>query len=98
MIWKETNSKAERRAQIKSYVIERFKKIYPFISENDTVLFRLNDEEIMKVVSLGGTHFDDLVMNYKSPNDSDDGDLYTIDDFDTPEKLFEAMLEETKRT
>lgn len=97
MIWKETSSKAERRAQIKSYIIEQFKKIYPFTFENDIVMFRINDEEVMKVISLGGTHFDDLVMDYTSLNDSDDGDLYTIDDYDTPEKLFEAMLAETKR-
>ena len=97
MIWKETSSKAERRAQIKSYIIEQFKKVYPFTSENDTVLFRINDEEVMKVVSLGGTHFDALVMDYTSPYDSDDGDLYHIDDYETPEEMFKAMLEETKQ-
>lgn len=98
MIWQETSSKAERRLQIKSYIIEQFKNVYPFTSENNTVLFHINDEEVMKIVSLGGTHFDALVMDYTSPYDSDDGDLYHIDDYDTPEEMFNAMLEETKRT
>ena len=53
----------------------------------------------MSVISLGGTHFDDIVMNYKSPDgwDNDDGDLYHIDDYTTIEELFSAMLSETYR-
>lgn len=95
MTWTETLSKTERRAQIKEYIINRFKEIYSY-SENP-LEFTISDGSKMKVVSLGGTHFDSLVMSYKSDYDDDDGDVYHIDDYDSPESLFTAMLEETQR-
>lgn len=99
MIWKGTKSKTERRNEIKADLVNRFKAVFPFTVNNNTVLFTLPDGMIMSVVSLGGTHFDDIVMNYKSPDgwDNDDGDLYHIDDYTTIEELFSAMLSETYR-
>jgi hypothetical protein len=97
MIWKETGSKTERRLQIKEDIIERFKSVYPNITRENKIVFILPDKTEMKVISLGGTHFDHLVMNYKSDNVDDDGDLYSIDDYETVEELFSEMLEETKR-
>ena len=44
-----------------------------------------------------GNNFNCLVMNYKSSDDDDDGDLFNPDDYSDPEEMFKYMLEETKR-
>ena len=47
-----------------------------------------------------GKGFNCLGMEYGETSEvfPDDGDLYHIDDYDTPDEMFNAMLEETKRT
>lgn len=77
--------------EIKQFVENEFKKIYPYDEKDGIVLFSLPDGSAMKVVLLGGD-FNALVLDYIS----EDGDLYYFDDYDTPEKIFRAMLEETK--
>lgn len=100
MIWKETKNKSQRCDELRQYIEDRFKKVYPFsVTEKGSSVFSLPDGLKMSVFSMSGTHFDSLGMNYKNSPEfgDDDGDLYYIDDFDTPEDLFSAMLEETKR-
>ena len=100
MIWKETKNKKQRRNELRKYIEDCFKKVYPFsITENGLPVFSLPDGLKMNVFSMGGTHFDSLGMSYKNSPEfgDDDGDLYDIDSFNTPEELFKAMLEETKR-
>lgn len=88
-----------RRSELREYVENRFKSIYPFkIAENGFAIFDLPDGLKMSVFSIGGKHFDSLGINYTNSPEfgDDDGDLYHIDDFETPEDLFNAMLNETK--
>lgn len=95
MTWTASTSRKMSIDEARSFVEEQFKKIYPFEIKNEKVLFTLPDGSIMKVVSLG-TKFNALVMDYTSSTDSDDGDMYYLDDYTSPEEMFIAMLEETK--
>lgn len=95
MTWTASSFRKMSINEARSFVEEEFKKIYPFETKNETVLFTLPDGSIMKVVSLG-TKFNALVMDYTSSTDSDDGDMYYLGDYTSPEEMFAAMLEETK--
>ena len=87
MIWSERQSLTET----KQFVENKFKEVYPYTERNGDVFFSLPDGCTMKVVLLGGD-FHALVLDYTV----DDGDLYFIEDYKTPDELFKAMLEETK--
>ena len=95
MTWTENSSRQMNINDARVFIEERFKGVYPFEEKNGTVLFTLPDGFIMKVVSLG-SKFNALVMDYTSSFDSDDGDTYRLEDFETPDAMFEAMLEETR--
>ena len=95
MTWTENSSRQMNINDARAFIEERFKGVYPFEEKNETVLFTLPDGFIMKVVSLG-SKFNALVMDYTSSFDSDDGDTYRLEDFETPDAMFEAMLEETR--
>ena len=95
MAWTESLSSQMSINDARLFVEKEFKKIYPFEEKNGITLFTLPDGCVMKVVSLG-SKFNALVMDYTSSDDSDDGDMYQLEDFDTLDALFMSMLEETK--
>lgn len=97
MIWTETKSLDERRTEIRKYIENRFKEIYPFREIKNKVVFLLPDGFEMSLFSMGGLKFDCLGMNYTNSQEDDDGDLYSIDDYETANELFNDMLEETRR-
>lgn len=96
MTWKETpNNKS-----LQEYIEERLKKIYPYEidKEDNRIYFSLPDESVVRVDNFKKNEV--LVMSYWSDIDEDmrgDGDLYYLEDYDTLDEMFEAMLEETRR-
>lgn len=99
MIWKEIRKTDDLVNDAKSFIIAQMKKQYKYITSESEPIFILNDKVFMRVFTMHGENFNCLGMEYGENPDvlSDDGDLYYIDDFGTPEDLFNAMLEETKR-
>ena len=81
----------------KEYIIERMKSIYEFNIVDNIVFFYLDQDTVMHIVTLHWKDEDSLVMDYHSPDDDDDGDQYFISDYETPDEMFQAMLEETRR-
>lgn len=90
-------SKHEAYLKMKSYVETRFPEIYPFQIENGQTFFSLPDGSGMKIVLLNWQNENySLVMDYSSADECDDGDQYCIEEYDSPEALFEVMLAETE--
>jgi hypothetical protein len=73
------------------------KNVYLFSEEESSVIFEVDNDTKMKIVELTGKDENSFVMNYYSSDDEDDGDQYYISEYDTPDELFNAMLEETQR-
>ena len=98
MIWKE--SPKPKNKSLREYIEEKFQKIYPYEidKEDNRVYFDLPDGSTVRV-----DNFDknvSLVLSYWSDIDEDmrgDGDRYYLEDYDTLDDMFEAMLEETRR-
>lgn len=82
---------------VKDYLITRMKNVYLFSEEESSVIFEVDNDTKMKIVELTGKDENSFVMNYYSSDDEDDGDQYYISEYDTPDELFNAMLEETQR-
>ena len=82
---------------VKDYLITRMKNVYLFSEEESSVIFEVDNDTKMKIVELTGKDENSFVMNYYSSDDEDDGDQYYISEYDTPDELFYAMLEETQR-
>lgn len=97
MTWTEIQSSNDMLSDIKSFLVREFSKIYSFSRINDDTVFSLPDGLSMSIFTMHGKGFGCLGMNYKAVNSNDDGDLYYPDDYDTPNELFLAMLEETRR-
>ena len=97
MTWAEILSSSDKLSDTKSFLIKEFSKIYSFSSINDDTVFSLPDGLSMRIFTMHGKGFGCLGMNYKSDDSNDDGDLYYPDEYDTPNELFLAMLEETRR-
>lgn len=85
--------------KLNKFVTEKMKSEYPYQEKDGDVIFSLPDGLFMRIFSMSGEHFNCLGMEYGETPDllPDDGDLYYVGDYSTPEKLFDAMLEETKR-
>ncbi len=100
MTWRGIKKTNDSVLELKAYVIGEFEKIYQFDLVNDNIVFALSDNLFMSIDTI---QWDEnlfcLVMSYGESPDlrPDDGDTYYIDDYDTPEELFDAMLKETQR-
>lgn len=97
MTWKEIWTGEDFLRDIKTFIIKKFSESYPFEEYNDETFFYLPDGYKMRIITMRGNNFNCLVMNYKSSDDDDDGDLFYPDDYSDPEEMFKYMLEETKR-
>ena len=100
MTWTEIRRSNDLVNDAKAYAVERLKKIFMCLPSEETPTFILPDGTFMRVFSMHGKGFNCLGMEYGETSEvfPDDGDLYHIDDYDTPDEMFKAMLEETKRT
>lgn len=97
MTWKEIQSSNDFLQDVKSYMEKLFCEIYIFSKNGKETVFHLPDGYKMKVITMHGSGFNCLIMNYKSNSDDDDGDQFYPDDYSTPDEMFSAMLEETRR-
>lgn len=99
MKWTELQKTNDLLNDAKDYIIEQMKQQYHYETKDNAIIFSLPDNVFMKVFSMHGEHFNCLGMEYGSTPDllPEDGDLYYIADYDTPEQLFYAMLAEIKR-
>ncbi len=97
MTWTEIRSNDNYLNDTKSFLEKKFSKIYTADQVGNDTVFSLPDGLEMTIFILHGKAFNCLGMNYRSETDNEDGDLYYPEDFETPDDMFTAMLEETQR-
>ena len=97
MTWKEIQSSNDFLQDVKSYIEKKFCKVYGVSENTKEPVFQLPDGNKMKIITMHGSGFECLIMNYKSDFDDDDGDQFYPDDYSSPDEMFSAMLEETRR-
>lgn len=97
MTWTEIRSSDDLLIDIKTFLEKKFSMIYSADKSGGDTVFSLPDGSSMRIFLMHGKKFNCLGINYKSDNDDEDGDLYYPEDFETPDDMFTAMLEETQR-
>lgn len=114
MTWKETKSysetmKKKRIHEVVEWVENKLADIYEEIElafdYGHERCFLLPDGTVIHVVGMIGEKFNDIVVEYsqnmeqKRKMDTEDGDLFPIDDpeeFESPDDMFNAILEEIR--
>lgn len=99
MTWTEIQKTDDLINDTKDFMIEQMKEYFECVSSQKIPTFILPDKLFMRIFAIHGKHSDCLGMEYgETPSVfPDDGDLYYISDFKTPNDMFYSMLEETKR-
>ena len=81
------------------HISEKLMEIFDNVILEDEQWFILPDNQAIHIVELL-SGYNSLVIEYaensseRSRNLADDGDQFSILDYDTPEKMFEAMMQE----
>ena len=81
------------------HISEKLMEIFDNVILEDEQWFILPDNQAIHIVELL-SGYNSLVIKYaensseRSRNLADDGDQFSILDYDTPEKMFEAMMQE----
>lgn len=94
--WTELLSKNDSIEIIKKLIEEKFKEYYGCFNKDRILYFDLPHETTMELVILKWDTECGIVMSYNSPGDSEDGDVFYPNDYNTFDEMFEAMLKETK--
>jgi len=94
--WTELLTSKSDIKTVKSFFESKMKEHYKSFEKNGTTCFILSHDTTMHICAFNEGTESCLVMSYKSSDDDDDGDQYYISDYDTPDEMFKAMLEETK--
>ena len=102
MIWKGTKcSSREQLREVQEYIISQLANRYKEISVvDDRRCFLLDSGVILSITCMYGKGFYDLCTEYADDAESmkvyytTDGDLYPLDEFQTPAELLQVMIEE----
>lgn len=99
MTWKAIRNQNDIVSDALTFITEKLKTLFPFSESEKNCIFLLPDGVYMRVFSMRGDSFNCLGMEYgDSPNAlCDDGDLYYPQDYETPDDMLNAMLEEINR-
>ena len=92
-------SKSELKQEAVRLVEEQFMSVYPYNKPNDgKIRFTIPDGSEFSVFTMDFGKSGAIGLEYfGGESDGEDGDLYYIEDYDTPEAMFAEMLEETRR-
>lgn len=102
MIWQGTKcSSKEQLKDLQEYVNSELAKQYQVIDiVNDRTCFLLNSGEIFSVTCMFGKNICALCTEYAASVDdmkkyfTTDGDLYPLEDYETPEDIIENIINE----